>query len=57
MGVITRNPSPVKPEQITYLVVLRPEPHVDDPPRALKRALKVLLRHYGLRATSAEEVS
>jgi hypothetical protein len=39
-----------------YLLRLRPEPHVDNPVRALRLALKVLLRRFGLRATSIEEL-
>lgn len=39
----------------TFSLTLRPEPHVIDPDRALRRALKVLLRSFGLRATSIEE--
>lgn len=36
----------------TFIVHLRPEPHVDDVVRALRGALKVLLRRFGLRALS-----
>jgi hypothetical protein len=39
-----------------YLLRLRPEPHVDNPIRALRLALKLLLRKFGLRCVSAEEV-
>jgi hypothetical protein len=39
-----------------YKLLLRPEPGVD-PERALRHALKVLLRRFGLRAISAEEIA
>jgi hypothetical protein len=39
-----------------YRLLLRPEPHVHDPLRALRAALKVLLRRFGLRCMSAEEI-
>jgi hypothetical protein len=38
-----------------YTIVLEPEKHVADPIRALRAALKRLLRSYGLRAISVEE--
>jgi hypothetical protein len=40
-----------------FIVVLEPEKHVVDPARALRSALKRLLRSYGLKAVSvsAEE--
>jgi hypothetical protein len=38
-----------------YILVLEPEKHVSDPVRALRGALKRLLRSYGLRAVSVEE--
>ncbi len=38
-----------------YIVVLEPGKHVVDPVRALRRALKALLRSYGLKAISVEE--
>jgi hypothetical protein len=38
-----------------FVVELRPERHVADPARALRRALKALLRRFGLRALSVEE--
>jgi hypothetical protein len=38
-----------------YTIVLEPEKHVADPVRALRAALKRLLRSYGLRAVSVEE--
>jgi hypothetical protein len=39
-----------------YLIQLRPEPGVNNPLRALRQALKVLLRRFGLRCVSAEEI-
>jgi hypothetical protein len=42
------------PARPTYLVRLRPEPGVDAT-RALRRALKFLLRSFGLRAVLVEE--
>ena len=42
-----------KPRPI-FILRLRPEPRVD-PTKALRRALKLLLRHCGLRALSVEE--
>jgi hypothetical protein len=38
-----------------YTIILEPEKHVADPVRALRAALKRLLRSYGLRAVSVEE--
>ena len=38
-----------------FIIVLEPEKHVTDPVRALRGALKRLLRSYGLRAVSVEE--
>jgi hypothetical protein len=38
-----------------YSLRLRPEKGVEDPIRALRRALKVLLRQFGLRAIAAHE--
>jgi hypothetical protein len=38
-----------------YTIILEPEKHVVDPIRALRGALKRLLRSYGLRAISVEE--
>jgi len=37
----------------TFLIELRPEPGVDDPIRALRWALKELLRQHRLRCISA----
>jgi hypothetical protein len=51
-----RNPPRKRPEaRPTYLVRLRPEPNVD-PVRALRAALKHLLRRHGLRCISAREL-
>jgi hypothetical protein len=38
-----------------YIITLQAEKHVVDPIRALRAALKRLLRSYGLRAVSVEE--
>jgi hypothetical protein len=38
-----------------FTVVLRPEPRCADPVRALRHALKALLRVYGLRCTAVSE--
>ena len=46
-------PTQVRP---VFRLTLRPEPHVTDPVRALRLALKVLLRRFGLRCISVEEV-
>jgi hypothetical protein len=40
----------------TFRIELRPEPHVTDAIKALRRALKFCLRICGLRAISAVEV-
>jgi hypothetical protein len=45
------------PAQPTFVLRLRPEPKVPDATRALRRALKVLLRRFGLKALSVEEVT
>jgi hypothetical protein len=37
-----------------FVVRLRPEPGVADPVRALRAALKILLRRFGLRCVSAQ---
>lgn len=42
-------------ERPTYVLRLRPERDVPNPTRALRRALKVLLRRFGLRAVSCEQ--
>jgi hypothetical protein len=44
-------PSPARP---TYLIRLRPEPGVDAI-HALRRALKILLRGFGMRCLSIDE--
>jgi hypothetical protein len=38
-----------------FVLQLRPEPHVVDEIRTLKRALKTLLRQFGLRCIAIEE--
>jgi hypothetical protein len=38
-----------------YTIILEPEKHVADPTRALRAALKRLLRSYGLKAISVQE--
>jgi hypothetical protein len=38
-----------------YVIILEPQKFVADPARALRSALKRLLRSYGLRAVSVEE--
>jgi hypothetical protein len=38
-----------------FIIILEPEKHVADPVRALRAALKRLLRSYGLRAVSVEQ--
>jgi hypothetical protein len=38
-----------------FIIVLEPEAHVVDPLRALRAALKRLLRTYGLKCISVEE--
>ena len=48
---MTDTPAPERP---VFIVYLRPEPRVDGT-RALRRALKILLRRFGLRAISVEE--
>jgi hypothetical protein len=47
--------TPTTKDRPTFTVTLRPEKHVADPVRALRHALKRLLRDYGMRATSAVE--
>ena len=46
-----------KPSVRVYIVTLRPEPFVPEPDRALRKALKLLLRRCGLRAVSVEQVA
>lgn len=43
------------PERPRYVLILQPQPHVD-PIRALKKALKILLRACGMRCLSVERV-
>jgi hypothetical protein len=38
-----------------YIITLQAEKHVTDPVRALRAALKRLLRSYGLKAISVQE--
>jgi hypothetical protein len=47
--------NPNKPRPV-FILRLKPEVCVADPTRALRRALKVLLRRFGLRCISVEEV-
>jgi hypothetical protein len=47
-------PVPAK-DRPTYLIRLRAEPSVADPVKALRGALKILLRQFGLRALDARE--
>ena len=42
-------------ERPVFVLHLRPEPHVTDAVRALRHALKLLLRRCGLKAISVEE--
>ena len=44
-----RQPRPV------FTITLRPQPGVDDPVRALRAALKTLLRRFGLKAVAVRE--
>jgi hypothetical protein len=46
-------PQPARP---TYVLRLRPTPQCPDPIKALRWALKLLLRRCHLRCTSCEEV-
>lgn len=41
----------------TYVITLRPEPHVEDPVRELRHILKLLLRRFGFRAISVTDAS
>ena len=45
----------MKVDRPTFVMTLRPEPGVD-PIRALRRVLKVLLRGYGMRCTSVDQI-
>jgi hypothetical protein len=50
-------PTPIKPaaERPTFTITLRAEPNVEDAIRALRAALKSLLRRHGLRAIAVRE--
>jgi hypothetical protein len=52
---MTRSPDTKPADRPTFTIRLRPEPNVADPIKALRAALKVLLRRFGLKALSAEE--
>ena len=41
----------------TFILRMRPELHVADPVKALRQALKLLLRRCGLRCIEAREIS
>jgi hypothetical protein len=43
-------------DRLQFIIVLEPEKRVVDPIRALRAALKRLLRSYGLRCISVEQV-
>jgi hypothetical protein len=45
----------MKVDRPTFVVTLRPEPGID-PIRALRRLLKVLLRGYGMKCTSVDQI-
>ena len=45
----------LKPTAPIYIVKLRPEPQCVDPVKALRRALKFLVRNYQLRCVSIEK--
>jgi hypothetical protein len=47
----------MKIDRPVFTLQIRPEPHVVDEIRTLKRALKTLLRQFGLRCISATESS
>jgi hypothetical protein len=51
----TSNLAPSENQASTYLVRLRPEPHVINPIRALRSCLKSALRRYGLRCVGVRE--
>ena len=51
------DPTVSTPPRISYVVKLRPEPHCVDSTRALRRALKVLLRRFGLRCVEFSEAA
>jgi hypothetical protein len=47
----------MKIDRPIFTLQLRPEPHVADEIRTLNRALKTLLRQFGLRCVAVEESS
>jgi hypothetical protein len=47
--------APMSDARPRYIIILEPEKHVSDPTRALRAALKRLLRSYGLRAVSVAQ--
>jgi hypothetical protein len=51
------DPTVSTPPRISYVVTLRVEPHCVDSTRALRRALKVLLRRFGLRCIDVSEAA
>jgi hypothetical protein len=53
--VMTDAPAPKASKRPVFRLLLRPEPNVDGE-SALRRALKVLLRRFGLRCVSVERV-
>jgi hypothetical protein len=53
-GTISTAAKRKRPGRPTFTLRLRAEPHVD-PVRALRAALKVLFRRFGLRCVSARE--
>jgi hypothetical protein len=53
---MTDQPAPKASERPTFRLVLRPEPNVADPERALRRLLKIALRKFRLKCLSVEEV-
>ena len=53
---MTDAPAAKANERPLFRLVLRPEPNVAEPDRALRRLLKLALRKCGLRCISCEEV-
>ena len=51
------DPTVSTPPRISYVVTLGPEPHCVDSNRPLRRALKVLLRRFGLRCVKFSEAA
>jgi hypothetical protein len=47
--IVRSTPRPI------FILRIRPEPHVDDPVRALRHALKKLLRAYGIRVLKIDQ--